>query len=478
MIRRKAQISGLDLIIAIMLFTMAIVLFAALWEMMQYNVKTSADADIIAIQVANRLLNSPGYPMSWTNTSCIGQPCVLGISTERGVIDQSKFLNLTALLNNPATYDQARALLGLGPYQICISMTYPNGTIVQGGNCNFTNGTSISSIKRTPLYGETSVSDNSITFIFDSSLTMGYYSTSVNYTSGTNLSSSWTNIMNATFSSSTPFDFVFETYYANGTQGLYGDMKITAPNGTTYSSSSCPSGCSYTSNVVGVRINFSSARWSAGAWKVYAQKTIAQNVNFDAMAETPLQRVNASSIATNNFINVISNESSQNDEISLFTLSNHSGCPPGCGSSTCANLSVGFTSGNYTNITKAVNGITPDSYTPLAQALMAAANYTNRSAKRSHTMIIILSDGGEDCGGNLSAAATYAMKNLSRIGRICTVGLAEGSIGATELQDAARIGNCKYYSVRNQWELSQALTAIYLENYEKESVVLNIVVWR
>jgi hypothetical protein len=474
---KKAQISGLDLILAIMLFSMAIILFSILWEVVQYNVKTSADADVIAIQVANRLLDSPGYPYDWNATNVQ----LIGLSSERGVIDQAKFLNLINMLGNGSSsnYTKARELLDLGPYQLCISMTYPNGTVTQGGNCNFGNTTSVSIIKRTALFGEVVVHNNSITFIFDSSLTMEYYSTSVNYTSGTNLSSSLTNIMNATFGSSpTAFDFVSETYYTNGTQGQYGDMRITAPNGTTYSSSNCPSGCDYQSNVVGVRINFSRTRWNAGVWKVYAQKTVAQNINFDAMAQIPLTRVDAAKSATNNFINVISNESNQKDEISLFTLSNHTNCPSGCGSATCANLSAGFTSGNYTNVTKAINGITPDSYTPLAQALMRAANYTNQSAKRTHTMIILLSDGGEDCKGNLSAAATYAMNNLSRIGKICTVGFAEGSIGAAQLKDVARIGNCKYYSVRNQWQLGQALTDIYFGNLEKESVVINIVVWR
>jgi hypothetical protein len=325
-------------------------------------------------------------------------------------------------------------------------------------------------VRRTAIYGEIVVHNNSITFIFDSSLTMSYYSTSMNYTTGVLSNNSWINVMNTTLgSSSTPFDFVIETSYADGSCAGNGNIRIVPPTGTnTTSSFSCP---------VGQRITDQDTPWKAGVWKVYLQKTPAQNVTYDVMAETPLTRVAAARIATNNFIDVISNESNQNDEMSLFTLSNRTNCPPGCPTRRCANLSARFTSGSYTNLKNAVNGITADLYTPLAQTLMRAADYTNQSATRSHTMIIMLSDGGEDCGGNLSAAATYAM-SLSRIGKICTVGFAEGSIGEAQLKDVARIGGCNYYSARNETELEIALKQIYFGNLEKQKVLLNVVVWR
>ena len=154
----KAQISGLDLILALMLFFTVIFLFLVMWDVVQYNVRSSADADVIAIQVANKLLDSPGYPMNWTAATCIGQSCVIGLSMERGVIDSSRFGNLIELNNSPENYTIARALLGMGQYQFYINMTYVNSTFIvingKPAECGILpgNATSVSGVRRTVLY--------------------------------------------------------------------------------------------------------------------------------------------------------------------------------------------------------------------------------------------------------------------------------------------------------------------------------------
>jgi hypothetical protein len=472
---KKAQISGLDLILAILLFSMALILFSILWDLVQYNIRTSADADVIAIQVANRLLDSPGYPTDWNATNVE----LIGLSSERGVMDQSKLENLLELLT--LDYDKVRELLGLGPYQLYINMTYTDGTpvIINGqpaqGGVPPSNASAVSSVRRTALYGEIVVHNNSITFIFDSSGSMGWFSTSLGYASGT-LSSSWVNVYNVTFPSSptSGFDFVLEF---NDTGGSYGRVNVTSPSGIKYgcrdsnpSCTNCGTGCTATHYSGADYLNITSSRWEAGVWKVYARKrNYANPLSFDLMIQTPERRVDAAKTATNNFVDVISNESKGVDEMSLFRFN-----PNSCSCNPCWQRIRDFTT-NYPAIKSSVSSITANGGTPLDASIRAAADYSNASASRKHTMIILVSDGSETCNGNVVAAATYA---ASKVEKICTVGFAQGSTGESQLRQAASIGRCQYYSARNEAELELALRQIYFGQLEKQKVLLNIVVWR
>jgi len=487
---KKAQIAGLDLILALMLFFMVIILFAVLWDLVQYNVRTSADADVIAIQVANRLLGSPGYPYDW-NASNVE---LIGLSSERGVMDQAKLENLLELMS--LDYEKVRELLGLGPYQLYINMTYIDGSpvIINGnpaeGGIPPTNATDVSSVRRTAIYGEIVVHNNSITFIFDSSGSMEWFSTSLGYKNG-NLTNSWVNVYNVTLPASptSSFDFVIEP---NTTSNYHAKINVTSPSGIKYGCSTgshcsnCGTGCAadYGSGVM--HMNLTSSRWEAGTWKVYARKVDESNspsynysvsLSYDLMVQTPPRRVDAAKTATKNFVDVIANESEGIDEMSLFTLANTSSSCPTDPCSNCANLSRGFTSGDYTPIKNAVNNIIANGGTPLDQTLRRAADYTNASATRKHNMIIIVSDGSETCGGNVVNAANYAV-NTKKIQKICTVGFAQGSTGESQLRQAASIGNCQYYSARNEEELELALRQIYFGQLEKQKVLLNVVVWR
>ncbi|MCX6775822.1 MAG: VWA domain-containing protein [Candidatus Micrarchaeota archaeon] len=475
---RKAQVSGLDLILALMLFLTVLVLFTVLWDMVHYNVKSSANADLIAIEVANKLLNSPGYPYDWNATNVQ----VIGLSSERGVIDQAKLENLLDLLNTSRPdfnerYDLVRELLGLGPYQLCINLTDEVGNPIKigdqnatGGNCNIS-ATSASSVKRTALYGQITVHNNSITFIFDSSGSMGWYSTSIGYGSG-NLTSSWVNILNVTYPSSPTdnFDFVMET---NDSGGFNGRINVTSPSGIKYgcrdsnpTCTNCGTGCTATHYSGADYMNFTSSRWEAGVWKIYGRKYSYTNpLSYDVMSQTPAKRIDAAKTATNAFVDVVSNESKGVDEMSLYRFNS-------CNSQRLRDFTT-----NYALIKSSVNGITATGATPIAQALRDAADYTNASATRNHTMIIVVSDGSETCGGNVVSAADYAV-NTKKVERICTVGFAQGSTGEAQLKQAAAIGKCQYYAARNEQELELALKQIYFGQLEKQKVVLNIVVWR
>ncbi|MCX6776917.1 MAG: VWA domain-containing protein [Candidatus Micrarchaeota archaeon] len=480
---RKAQVSGLDLILALMLFLTVLVLFTILWDMVHYNVKSSANADLIAIEVANKLLDSPGYPYDWSNETNVQ---VIGLSSERGVIDQAKLENLLKMLNTSRpdfedTYNLVRELLGLGPYQLCINLTDEVGNPIKidnqnaaGGNCNIS-GTSASSVKRTALYGQITVHNNSITFIFDSSGSMGWYSTSLGSATGT-LSSSWVNAYNVTFPpASDNFDFVLET---NDSSGFNGRINVTSPSGIKYgcrdsnpTCGSCGTGCTPTHYSGADYLNFLSSRWETGVWKVYVRKYGTTNpLSFDMMAQTPAIRVDAAKTATNAFVDVISNESKGVDEMSLFRFN-----PNSCSCNPCWQRIQDFTS-IYPNIKTSVNSITAGGGTPLDASLRAAADYTNSSAAHNkHRMIIVVSDGSETCNGNVVSAATYA---ADKVEKICTVGFAQGSTGEAQLKQVAAIGKCQYYAAKNEQELELALKRIYFGQLEKQKVILNIVVWR
>jgi hypothetical protein len=472
---KKAQVSGLDLILAIILFSMVLILFYVLWNVTQYNVKTSADADIIAIQVANRLLDSPGYPSNWNATNVQ----LIGLSSERGVMDQSKFEDLLQLMS--LNYDEVRQLLGLGPYQIYITMTYPDGSpvLINGqpakGGVPPTNATTVSSITRTALYGEIVVYNNSITFLQDSSGSMDWYSTGVNYTNS-NLTARnvWVNIYNVSFSGITPsnFDFILEfndTSLNGGSQVLF---NVTSPSSKKYSvpsgGSSCGSGtagCTAFQYSGGARMNFTQTLFnSTGVWQVWIRKTVNNPITYDSFAQTPPRRIDAAKAAIDNFVDVISNESQGVDQMSLFDFNG------ACGS----NMINGFTT-NYAQIKTNVNTIPASGSTPLAQAIKDAADYSNSSATRRHTMLIVVSDGEETCGGDMVAAANYA---APKVQQICTVGLEQGGDGASELRQVAQIGHCQYYAARNEQQLEIYLRQLYFGNLQKEDVLLNIVVWR
>jgi len=485
---KNAQVSGLDLILALMLFLTVLVLFTVLWDMVHYNVKSSANADLIAIEVANKLLDSPGYPADW-NASNVQ---VIGLSSERGVIDQAKLENLLDLLNTSRPdfndrYDLVRELLGLGPYQLCINLTDESGNPIKignqnaaGGNCNIS-ATSASSVKRTALYGQITVYNNSIALVFDSSGSMDWYSTSLGYTTGNvTPKNQWFNVYNVTFPSSPTdnFDFVLElndTSLQGGSQVL---MNVTSPKGTTYVSCngqgcSCGSGCWTYAYAGAVRMNFSQSLWnSSGVWKVGVRKTVNPTIYFDLLVQTPRRRVDAAKIETDNFIDLISDKSNEVDEMSLFRF-NPNSCSS-CGGP-CWQMPQGFT--NDSSLLKsAVNTITANGGTPLDVSIRAAADYTNSSAAHNkHRMIIVVSDGSETCSGNVVSAATYA---ASKVDKICTIGFAQGSTGESQLRQAASIGRCQYYPAKNEQELYHAFEQIYFGNLEKQNVVLNIVVWR
>src|SRR5271157_2384079 len=376
---KRAQVSGIDLILAIMLFSMVLILFSVFWNVLQYNVKTSTDADIIAIQVANRLLDSPGYPSNWNATNVQ----LIGLSSERGVMDQDKFENLLQLMT--LNYDEVRQLLGLGSYQIYINLTYPDGSpvLINGqpaqGGIPPTNATTISSIKRTALYGEIMVYNNSITFVQDSSGSMDWYSTGINYTNS-NLSARnvWVNIYNVSFSgvSSSNFDFILEfndTTLDGGNQVLF---NVTSPTGKKYavssSGSSCgagTAGCTAFQYSGGARMNFTQSLFnSSGIWQVWIRKTVNNPITYDSFAQTPPRRIDAAKTAMIDFVNVIANESHGVDQMSLFDFNG------ACGS----NMINGFTT-NYAQIQSNINTIPASGTTPLATAIMNAADYSNSS---------------------------------------------------------------------------------------------------
>jgi Mg-chelatase subunit ChlD len=142
----------------------------------------------------------------------------------------------------------------------------------------------------------------------------------------------------------------------------------------------------------------------------------------------------------------------------------------------CNSNRVSIFTTDYAQIKTRIDTITASGATPIAQTIRDGADYTNSSATRRNRMIIIVSDGSETCGGNVVSAATYAVSK--GVQKICTVGLAQGTVGENQLKQAASIGKCQYYAAKNEAELEHDLEQIYFGNLEKQNVLLNIVVWR
>ena len=115
----------LDLLLAMVVFLLVISLYEFTWRS---AIITSGpqeeELSLRAYHVANSLFESGGYPDDWTPDTVR----VIGICTERNVINRNKLVNLIDLINN--NYTKAKELLGLGYEDIYMNVTDPNGNLV------------------------------------------------------------------------------------------------------------------------------------------------------------------------------------------------------------------------------------------------------------------------------------------------------------------------------------------------------------
>jgi len=117
---------------------------------------------------------------------------------------------------------------------------------------------------------------------------------------------------------------------------------------------------------------------------------------------------------------------------------------------------VPFTT-NKQSLLTALNGLTPDSSTPIATALQQGAAYV--STNRPGAGIVLLTDGEETCGGDPEAAATAA--HAGGVSVINVVGLTLSSSGDQGMTNVAAAGGGNYYPASNTQGLQQSLQQAY-----------------
>ena len=121
----KAQVNAIDLLFAIIIFMAILSLYETTWRStVSASAPTEEELSLRAYHVANTLFESGGYPANWTPATVR----VIGICTERNVVDKNKLVNLIDLMNT--NYPKAKELLGLASDEVYINITDPSNNIV------------------------------------------------------------------------------------------------------------------------------------------------------------------------------------------------------------------------------------------------------------------------------------------------------------------------------------------------------------
>ncbi len=125
----------------------------------------------------------------------------------------------------------------------------------------------------------------------------------------------------------------------------------------------------------------------------------------------------------------------------------------GCGSIV---LEQGFTT-DYSAVISAINAITPLGSTPIAASISYARNYMENQASGKSGLIIVLTDGGENCGGNpRDAASTIKTIRIPVKLHIIGFNIDEENV-KQELEEAANEGGGSYFDADDQESLQDAL---------------------
>ena len=97
-LRKKAQLFSIDLVISLVLFTVVFIFVLALWNLYSLRLQEKSEFDELqftALQITDLLLRTPGYPENWLANPT--EVAVLGLAKSDYTIDPLKlstFLNL------------------------------------------------------------------------------------------------------------------------------------------------------------------------------------------------------------------------------------------------------------------------------------------------------------------------------------------------------------------------------------------------
>ncbi|MCV0349886.1 MAG: VWA domain-containing protein [Nitratireductor sp.] len=128
----------------------------------------------------------------------------------------------------------------------------------------------------------------------------------------------------------------------------------------------------------------------------------------------------------------------------------------------CGDTEIIYPVANYESgqLTPAIEGITPRGKTPIADALMRAADAMPQSGRPAN--VLLISDGLETCGGDpCAAAAALAERGINT--RVHVVGFDLSDEENAALQCIADNGNGKYYSASNADEFARAVGEVVAE---------------
>lgn len=118
----KAQIFGIDLIFAVVLFLVILIIVNQNWNAAFLAIddwEKQSDLQQASYSVSSALLSGPGVPIEWTAANVR----LIGLASEPNVIDIGKwneFHNMSLL--------RVKSLLGLEGYELYIKIAHSNGT--------------------------------------------------------------------------------------------------------------------------------------------------------------------------------------------------------------------------------------------------------------------------------------------------------------------------------------------------------------
>lgn len=122
---------------------------------------------------------------------------------------------------------------------------------------------------------------------------------------------------------------------------------------------------------------------------------------------------------------------------------------------------------DFTYMRSIINGLQPDSSTPLAAAIEEASDYMVSHASYNKKVLIVLTDGEETCGGDPVAASQRAKSMGIDVIHVIGYDVEPGSSTEEQLKNIASAGGGKYYSAEDAGQLNQALQQAYKESTEE-----------
>ncbi len=156
----KGQVSSIDALVAILLFTGVYAFLLSAYGGIELERDEFEMLSLKVNAVSSNLLSSQGEPFNWTQTS-VSQ---LGLVVNRGVIERDK---LAAFLNlSQSNLSRATELLGVSGYRFYFNASYLNGSTLSINSTAFNgqavvgsdfNSTTAASIRSLAVYNNSRI---------------------------------------------------------------------------------------------------------------------------------------------------------------------------------------------------------------------------------------------------------------------------------------------------------------------------------